>query len=72
MTCSDGENVDIMLEILVYSRTTLKFNTVIILKIGTDRSEQTVEILIRPLQKEQSDQGLHCLQLLVDWHQSIK
>ena len=60
MTCSDGENVGIMLEILVYSRTTLKFNTVIILKFGTDRSEQTVEALIRLLQKEQSDQGLHC------------
>ena len=26
-----------------------------------DRSEQTVQTLIRLLQKEQSDQGLHCL-----------
>ena len=35
--------------------------TVIILNIGTDRSEQTVHTLIRLLLKEQSDQGLLCL-----------
>ena len=35
--------------------------TVIILNIGTDRSEQTVQTLIRLLLKEQSDQGLLCL-----------
>ena len=34
-----------------------------ILSTGTDRSEQTVKTLIRLLQKEQSDQGLHCLLL---------
>ena len=31
------------------------------LSIQTDRSEQTVQTLIRLLLKEQSDQGLHCL-----------
>ena len=36
-------------------------HTVIILNIGTDRSEQTVQTLIRLLLKEQSDQGLLCL-----------
>ena len=35
--------------------------TVIILNIGTDRSEQTVQTQIRLLIKEQSDQGLLCL-----------
>ena len=35
--------------------------TVIILNIGTDRSEQTVETQIRLLLTEQSDQGLLCL-----------
>ena len=35
--------------------------TVIILNIGTDRSEQTVQTLIRLLLMEQSDQGLLCL-----------
>ena len=34
--------------------------TVIILNIGTDRSEQTVQTQIRLLLKEQSDQGLLC------------
>ena len=34
--------------------------TVIILNIGTDRSEQTVQTLIRLLLMEQSDQGLLC------------
>ena len=37
------------------------FCTVIILNIGTDRSEQTVETQIRLLLMEQSDQGLLCL-----------
>ena len=36
-------------------------NTVIILNIGTDRSEQTVQTQIRLLLMEQSDQGLLCL-----------
>ena len=36
-------------------------NTIIILNIGTDRSEQTVETQIRLLLMEQSDQGLLCL-----------
>ena len=31
------------------------------LSIRTDRSEQTVQTMIRLLLKEQSDQGLHCL-----------
>ena len=35
--------------------------TVIILNIGTDRSEQTVQTQIRLLVVEQSDQGLLCL-----------
>ena len=40
----------------------LKFYcTVIILNIGTDRSEQTVQTQIRLLLMEQSDQGLLCL-----------
>ena len=37
--------------------------TVIILNIGTDRSEQTVQTQIRLLLMEQSDQGLLCLLL---------
>ena len=36
-------------------------NIVIILNIGTDRSEQTVQTQIRLLLMEQSDQGLLCL-----------
>ena len=39
----------------------IKYDTVIILNIGTDRSEQTVQTQIRLLLKEQSDQGLLCL-----------
>ena len=35
--------------------------TVMILNIGTDRSEQTVQTQIRLLLMEQSDQGLFCL-----------
>ena len=35
--------------------------TAIILNIGTDRSEQTVQTQIRLLLMEQSDQGLLCL-----------
>ena len=35
--------------------------TVIILNIGTERSEQTMETQIRLLLMEQSDQGLLCL-----------
>ena len=38
-----------------------KMITVIILNIGTDRSEQTVQTQIRLLLMEQSDQGLLCL-----------
>ena len=38
-----------------------KICTVIILNIGTDRSEQTVQTQIRLLLMEQSDQGLLCL-----------
>ena len=38
--------------------------TVIILNIGTDRSEQTVQTQIRLLLMEQSDQGLLCLLIL--------
>ena len=36
-------------------------STVIILNIGTDRSEQTVQTQIRLLLMEQSDHGLLCL-----------
>ena len=39
----------------------MKGNTVIIINIGTDRSEQTVQTQIRLLLMEQSDQGLLCL-----------
>ena len=39
----------------------IRINTVIILNIGTDRSEQTVQTQIRLLLMEQSDQGLLCL-----------
>ena len=42
-------------------RSILKQNTVQILCIGTDRSQQTVQTLIRLLLKKQSDQGLRCL-----------
>ena len=35
--------------------------TVQILCIGTVRSQQTVQTMIRLLLKKQSDQGLHCL-----------
>ena len=48
-----------ILEFLRYSA--IKWNTVIILNIGTDRSEQTVQTQIRLLLMEQSDQGLLCL-----------
>ena len=37
------------------------FFTVMILNFRTDRSGQTVQIQIRLLLEEQSDQGLHCL-----------
>ena len=37
------------------------YSTVILLSIGTDRFEQTMQTQIRLLQREQSDQGLHCL-----------
>ena len=49
--------------------TFLGSNTVKILCIGTDRSQQTVQTKIRLLLKKQSDQGLRCLalhQLLLD------
>ena len=36
-------------------------NTLQILCIGTDRSQQTVQTKIRLLLKKQSDQGLRCL-----------
>ena len=36
-------------------------DTVQMLCIGTDRSQQTVQTKIRLLLKKQSDQGLHCL-----------
>ena len=39
----------------------VNMTTVIILNIGTDRSEQTVQTQIRLLHEEQSDQGLLCL-----------
>ena len=41
-------------------------STVMTLSFRTDRSEQTVQIQIRLLLEEQSDQGLHCL--LFDLH----
>ena len=40
--------------------------TVIILNIGTDKSEQTVQTQIRLLLMEQSDQGLLCLLFCLD------
>ena len=33
-----------------------------VLRIGTNRSVQTVQILLRLLFKKPADQGLHCLQ----------
>ena len=39
--------------------------TVIILNIGTDRSEQTVQTQIRLLLMEQSDQGLLCYSVCI-------
>ena len=39
----------------------MKEHTVIILNIGTDRSDQTVQTQIRLLLMEQSDQCLLCL-----------
>ena len=47
---------DAVLEIRAFSD-----DTVQILCIGTDRSQQTVQTKIRLLLKKQSDQGLHCL-----------
>ena len=41
--------------------TGIQIHTVIILNIGTDMSEQTVQTQIRLLLMEQSDQGLLCL-----------
>ena len=49
------------LECIEYEPVPLNLTTVIILNIGTDRSEQTVQTQIRLLLKEQSDQGLLCL-----------
>ena len=43
------------------SQTNEKQTYLIILNIGTDRSEQTVQTQIRLLLMEQSDQGLLCL-----------
>ena len=45
----------------VYQYTMVSQITIIILNIGTDRSEQTVQTQIRLLLMEQSDQGLLCL-----------
>ena len=44
-----------------YSNLVCKNDTVQILCIGTDRSQQTVQTKIRLLLKKQSDQGLCCL-----------
>ena len=43
------------------ARTYSFINTIQILCIGTDRSQQTVQTKIRLLLKKQSDQGLRCL-----------
>ena len=43
------------------SRAGVNLITVQILCIGTDRSQQTVQTMIRLLLKKQSDQGLRCL-----------
>ena len=48
-------------KIILITTTTGNINTLIILNIGTDRSEQTVQTQIRLLLMEQSDQGLLCL-----------
>ena len=50
-----------MTELLPLKMNPFTLNTVIILNIGTDRSEQTVQTQIRLLLMEQSDQGLLCL-----------
>ena len=54
--CRKGLNIRFYAE-----STKIIHNTVIILNIGTDRSEQTVQTQIRLLLMEQSGQGLLCL-----------
>ena len=48
-------------EYLLFSIHQLNTVNTCIFGIGTVRSGQTMQTLIRLLQKEQSDQGLHCL-----------
>ena len=52
--------IQLPFKVLIYIHSKI---TVIILNIGTDRSEQTVQTQIRLLLMEQSDQGLLCLLL---------
>ena len=55
------QNRYIALLIIIFRHLRLNVYTVIILYIGTDRSEQTVQTQISLLLMEQSDQGLLCL-----------
>ena len=55
--CRDGF-IHFVMDLLKDNRC---INTVQILCIGTDRSQQTVQTKIRLLLKKQSDQGLRCL-----------
>ena len=51
----------VLIRILIEAILMSTHNTVQILCIGTDRSQQTVQTKIRLLLKKQSDQGLCCL-----------
>ena len=50
-----------MLQFMFDPEDNLTDKTIKILSIGTNKSDQTVQTLIRLLLQEQSDQGLHCL-----------
>ena len=59
--CMNGQKKGCLYCTTCMPRTGVTKSTVIILNIGTDRSEQTVQTQIRLLLMEQSDQGLLCL-----------
>ena len=52
------------LTLCVSGNFSITYTIVIFLSFRTDRSGQTVQIQIRMLLEEQSDQGLYCLQFL--------
>ena len=61
MRFTSGKQQDDTSQVDVKVEESVRYTTVIILNIGTDRSEQTVQTQIRLLLMEQSDQGLFCL-----------